>query len=427
MPLTVTANGNNYNDGVTYTVESFELPEAAKTDDANRLESGSGLLVPDALADAPWSFTWLVQAATPSAVNVAIRAMMADFSPWQEVTTQLPGEPIAHVMHLMTVAPPTYSMKPQGTTPAAPAFAYVKLSGTRYGAWLGATEQYALSAAGGTIQNKFVNFPADIVQVRGVPGTTYGFARAKVTMDQASSTGGLAFGPTQNLGVTWAQHYNTSVTMTNAGAWYQIGTPNTFPLTVQEDVLALAQLHTNDATSADSVFRAVSSMSGSNYSGSEFIRGNSVVNDAGTSWDTVNLGTFSLPPGPVPSNVDGSNIASQVFLNAVNWTAGKIAYAGWASMMPARFAETFYPSGGWAANTGVIVENMSPHASLRRAYLTTGMADNAAGPTMSRIPFGFGMWMPPGDSDWVFFTPANVTTGRVSLWYRALYAERVGS
>jgi hypothetical protein len=258
IPLQLLANGHDYNDNTTYEVASCLFPKASKLPEAQRLEAGSGQFVPNSLADAPWTISWTVRASTAAGVVDAVRALLADFSPWREVSTQLPGEAIAHVMFITGVDAPDYSLVPAMGTGATP-IAHLTLSGMRYGHWLGASAAYATSG-GVAIHNTAVTFPG-IIAVDAGKGTAPGLVRATLTCDGASR--GLVVAPKVNPPTSyqpWQKYTGTSEAHAYGGACSKITglTANTWQGTPQsptavdsvgyaDQVLALARI-ANDGT-----------------------------------------------------------------------------------------------------------------------------------------------------------------------------------
>ncbi len=125
--------------------------------------------------------------------------------------------------------------------------------------------------------------------------------------------------------------------------------------------------------------------------------------------------------GQVPATFDSS-----VEVQAKG-TAGKTASVDTVTIADARFIEHAF--GAFGAGTGALFDGTGLTADGRQAYLTTAYA-NDAGPALTRIPYGFGLWMPPGDSDWtpLWDAPktAAPTTCALSIAYVPCMINRVG-
>ena len=451
--LQCTVNSHDYNDGTTYNIEAYSLPEAAKLPEALRIEAGSGKEMPNGLADAKWSFTWTVFGATSAAINASIRALLADFQPWTEVSTFLPGESFPHVMYLTGVNPP---MK----TPMVGGAAKITLSGTRWGYWLAATSTYALDGSSNPIHNYACNLPG-VVNVVGSAGTSYGLVSATVTVDQSpTQTIALACKPNPPTSYQpWQKYTGTTVggaysagsgpvalvVPTSTGSW-QVGTETPTALdsvAYADNVLVLARVANNYTTAAGfPSYRAqIATRIASNTLPAVYATGQPVAatqngGSGGSSWifEVANLGVMPVPADPLPQA--GGSFNSQVFAEVLGTTSYQMMLDTLA-WLPASFCEVV--TGPFSTNGfGCTIENISPQSQLRRAYLSTHVSTNPApGPALSRTPYGYGLWMPPGNSAWVPFCDARdsmptssatpASTGHMTLIYRACYSERLGA
>ncbi len=420
------SNGTtDYNDGSTYTVTDYSFPEASKTPEAVRIEAGSGIEVPNALADAAWSITWKVCGADGYDVNDKVRTLGKAFGLWSEVATRLPGEPFDHVMFLTAVNAPMFTMYP--AQPGGVPYAIVTLSGSRYGYWLATSESLAADSLGVKISSKSITVPGS-VSIVDVPGVSAGFARVKVTLDAGGTF--LAFGPTNDLGVTWGHTVSSSITL--SGSNQSLGATADLVAALTDDVIVLLTVNQSEDTADEVILTASATIGGSDAVNAGTVYGFPTPAANYGAAHVENLGVLPVPPYPIPSIASTStNLKSKITcygkwvndgLGSETATSTKIV------LIPATYSETFPVSaiGTLSSNQGVIVENMSPLPANRRAYFTSTATATAAGGPVSRYPYGFGLWMPTGASDWVFHCDGS-TGAHVTIWYRSRYPQRIGS
>jgi hypothetical protein len=449
VPLQIHANGNDYNDGLVYELQpGFSFGTAAKTPEALRLEAGGGAVMPDAWEDAAWVLTWKVYGATGGQVQDRIRALLADFAPWTEVSVQLPAMPVAHVMFLTSLdAPSNFALQP--ALPGGLPFALFTLTGTRYGLWLDAGLHSPVLASDGTtpVTNIAVAFPGTVNCIAS-KGTTYGFVTATLTADSAPAAAlALGFRPTPPSGYQpWQKYSGVSVAGAYGGVASKITTlvSSGFtkpPMAATEidsvgyagQVLALLRACTDSTLAANPVFyqALVESHSSAFTSNPMDAVGDSVpAGQYGSIFELAQLGVLPLPADLMPKA--GGTFTSHVGVQAEGTLAS--ANAAWVDTvvwMPAALCEVV--TAAFAANGyGFTVENLSPIASQRRAYLskfTSGVP--VLGPTLSRTPYGSGLWCPNGTFAAVTMVDSRATTpcatGRLTLQYRPLYCDLLGS